>query len=42
MQLTKEEIQKILFCIDLVIQNFGDNEELEKIYDKLLEIKKAK
>lgn len=35
-KLTKEEIKKILYCIDLVIQNFGDNEELEKIYSKLL------
>ena len=38
MKLTKEEIQKLLYCIDLVIQNFGDNEELEKIYDKLYEM----
>jgi hypothetical protein len=37
MMLTKEDIQRILFCIDLVIQNFGENEELEKIYQKLLE-----
>lgn len=40
MKLTKEEIQKLLYCIDLVIQNFGENEELEKIYDKLVEMKK--
>lgn len=35
MKLTKEEIMKLIYCIDLVIQNFGENEELEKIYDKL-------
>lgn len=35
MSLTKEEIQKLLYCIDLVIQNFGENEDLENIYDKL-------
>ena len=35
MDLTKEEIQKLLYCIDLVIQSFGENEELEKIYEKL-------
>lgn len=39
MKLSKEEIQKLLFCIDLVIQNFGDNEDLERIYEKLLKIK---
>lgn len=38
MNLTKEDIQKLLYCIDLVIQNFGENEELEKIYNKLLKI----
>ena len=37
--LTKEEIQKLMYCIDLVIQNFGDNTELEKIYDKLVKMK---
>ena len=36
--LTKDDIQKLLYCIDLVIQNFGDNEELEKIYDKLVDM----
>lgn len=36
MKLTKEEIKKLIYCIDLVIQNFGENEELEKIYDKLV------
>lgn len=39
MKLTKDEIQKLLYCIDLVIQNFGENEELEKIYDKLSKMK---
>ena len=39
-ELTKEDIQKLMYCIDLVIQNFGENKELEKIYDKLMEIKK--
>jgi hypothetical protein len=37
--LTAEEIRKLLYCIDLVIQNFGENEELEKIYEKLIKIK---
>lgn len=37
--LTKEEIQKLLYCIDLVIQNFGENEELDKLYDKLIQLK---
>ena len=37
--LTKEDIQRLLFCIDLVTQNFGENEELEKIYEKLIRIK---
>lgn len=41
MKLTNEEIQKLLFCIDLIIQNFGANDELEKIYDKLLKMKKG-
>lgn len=39
MKLTKEEIQKLLYCIDLVIQNFGENEDLENIYQKLVEMK---
>lgn len=37
--LTAEEIRKLLYCIDLVIQNFGENKELEKIYKKLIKIK---
>lgn len=40
MNLTKDEIQKLMYCIDLVIQNFGDNEDLERIYEKLIEMKK--
>lgn len=40
MKITKEEIQKLMYCIDLVIQNFGENEELEKIYEKLVLMKK--
>lgn len=40
MKLTKEELQKLMHCIDLVIQNFGENEDLEKIYEKLVLIKK--
>lgn len=40
MELTKEEIQKLMYCIDLVIQNFGENDELENIYEKLAEMKK--
>lgn len=37
--LTKEEIQKLLYCIDIVIQSFGENEELEELYDKLATMK---
>lgn len=40
MKLTKDDIQKSMYCIDLVIQNFGENDELEKIYDKLIEMTK--
>jgi hypothetical protein len=29
----------LLWCIDLVIQNFGQNEDLENIYIKLVEMK---
>lgn len=36
MKLTKEEIQKLLYCIELIIQNFGENDELENIKDKLI------
>ena len=39
MKLTKEEIQKLLYCIDLVIQNFGKNDDLEKLYQKLVKMK---
>ena len=40
MTLTKDDMQKLMYCIDLVIQSFGENEDLEKIYDKLVEMKK--
>lgn len=33
--LTKEEIMKLIYCIDLILQNFGENEELEKLRDKI-------
>ena len=36
MKLTKEEIMKLIYCIDLVIQNFDDNEELKELADKLI------
>lgn len=39
MKLTKEEIQKLIYCVDLVIQNFGENKELEDLADKLIKIK---
>lgn len=39
MELTKEDIQKLIYCIDLVIQNFGENEKLERLADKLINIK---
>lgn len=39
MKLTKEEIQKLLCCIDLVIQNFGENADLETLYQKLVKMK---
>lgn len=39
MELTKEDIQKLIYCIDLVIQNFGENEELERLADKLINMK---
>lgn len=39
MKLTKEEIQRLLWCIDLIIQNFGENEGLENIYQKLVSMK---
>lgn len=37
MKLTKKEIQDLLMCIDLVIQNFGKNKRLDILYDKLFE-----
>ena len=39
MDLTKEEILKLMYCIDLVIQNFGANDDLENIFDKLMKLK---
>lgn len=39
MKLTKEEIQKLIYCIDLIIQNFGENKELEDLTDKLIKMK---
>jgi predicted RNase H-like nuclease (RuvC/YqgF family) len=38
-ELTSDEIKRLLFCIDLIIQNYGENAELEKIYDKLIKIR---
>ena len=35
------EITTLLFGIDLIIQNFGDNEVLENIYNKLYNYKKG-
>ena len=40
MILTKEEIQDLLYCIDLIIQYHGYNERLDHLYDKLLKHKK--
>ena len=39
MNLTNEEINKLIYCIDLIIQNFGENEELEILADKLIKMK---
>lgn len=39
MKLTKEEIQMLLYCIDLIIQNFGENQDLENLYQKLIIMK---
>lgn len=39
MKLTKDEIQKLLYCIDLIIQNFGENQDLENLYQKLITMK---
>lgn len=38
-EITIEEIQKLIYCIDLIIQNFGENKELEDLADKLIKIK---
>lgn len=42
MKLTNEEIQQLIYCIDLIIQNFGETKELEKLADKLIKIKGEK
>ena len=42
MKLTKEEIQKLIYCINLIIQNFGENKELEDLADKLIKMKGKK
>lgn len=39
MELTPQEIQMLLYCIDLIIQNFGENEDLELLYQKLYKMK---
>ena len=36
MELTPEEIQRLICCIELIIQNFGENKELENLADKLI------
>ena len=33
--LTKEEVKKVIYCIDLILQNFGENEDLKKLRDKI-------
>lgn len=38
MKLTKEEIQKLIYCIDLIIQNFGENKELDELANKLIKM----
>lgn len=40
-KLTNEEIQKILYCIDLIMQNFGYNKELNDLYNKLFKMKEG-
>lgn len=42
MELTNKEINKLVYCIDLIIQNFGENEELEKLANKLINMKRGK
>ena len=41
MELTNKEINKLVYCIDLIIQNFGENEELEKLANKLIGMKRG-
>ena len=36
MNLTKKEIEKILYCLILIMQNYGETDELHSIYDKLI------
>ncbi len=33
--ITKEEQLKLIYCIDLIIQNFGENEELLDLRNKV-------
>lgn len=40
LKLSNDEIQDLLFCIDLIIQYHGENERLDKLYNKLLSYKK--
>lgn len=40
MKLTNEELTKLIYCIDLITQNFGENKELEDLADKLINMKK--
>lgn len=39
--ISNSEVTTLLYAIDLVIQNFGDNENLEKIYNKLYDYRKG-
>lgn len=42
MKLTNEEINKLIYRIDLIIQNFGKNQELENLADKLIKMRGKK
>lgn len=37
--LSIEEIGRLIYCIDLIIQNFGKNKALEDLADKLIKMK---
>ena len=37
--LSIEEIGRLIYCIDLIIQNFGKNKVLEDLADKLIKMK---